>query len=55
MFISVIDLYLFMEEEYTTIRLRRDLLFKLVEIRGKIKVKTNDDVIEYLIKKGWKK
>jgi len=37
------------KEEYTTIRIRRDLLYKLIELRGKLKISNPDKVIEYLL------
>jgi hypothetical protein len=40
--------------EYTTIRIKTDLLYKLVELRGKHRMKSSDEVIEYLINKELK-
>lgn len=39
-----------MEEEFTTVRLRRELLWKIIELRGKYRLKSPDDVIEMLLK-----
>jgi len=43
------------EIEYTTIRIKRSLLFRLIELRGKLQLNNNDEVIEYFLKEGVKK
>lgn len=37
------------KNEYSTMRIRRDILYKITELRGRLKVDSPDEVVEYLI------
>lgn len=39
------------QDEYTTVRIKRDILFKLIELRGKLKLDNIDEVVETLLKR----